>query len=177
MTAGTRRKSRLDGIVFFYHTGLEVNYAITGSFKIIPIRFQSMKLARSIPPGWYRLRKRLGNKNAVIRTVDDIDGLTDLELSDIAWRMRVRFGKLVSEVKETKKRRITDSLYIVKFGDVPFVTDHGWFIYAMIDTSMVAVDRMHRSRLYELAKKHKEEYVAVYVSDLYSGVIHFPSVR
>jgi len=171
-----RRKSRLDGLVFFYHTGLEQGYAITGSFKVIPLRFQSKSLAKSIPPGWYKLKKRLGNKTVVIKS-EDIVSLTDPELSEIAQRMKVRFGKLVSEVENTKKREITDNLIIVRLSDVPSVTEHMWYIYVEISNTVLTMDRIQRSRLCELAKKYGDEYVAVYNTDTYCGVIRFPSAR
>jgi len=172
-----RRKSRLDGLVFFYHTGSERSYAITGSFKVIPLRFQSKSLARSIPPGWYKLKKRLGNKAVVIKSEEDIVSLTDPELSEIAQRMKVRFGKLLSKVENVKKREITDNLMIVRLSDVPSVTEHMWYIYVEIGDTVLTMDRVQRSRLCELAKKYGDEYVAVYSTGTYCGVIRFPNAR
>jgi len=162
-----RRKSRLDSIVIFHHTGHEWNYAVTGSFKVLFLQFESAKLARALPQGWYRLTRRLANRRIVIKSPEELVPVTEAELAKISWRMRVRFGKLLAKVRTTKRRKITDEIIIARFSDVPFITDHRWYIYVVMPADgRAAIRRVPRSGIYEVVRGHEDDY---------AGIIHFPS--
>jgi len=165
--------SRLDSVVLLHHTGHERSYAVTGTFKIIPLRFQKVKLARALPPGWYILTKRLANTSVVVRSIDEVRPVYSFELRDISRRMRIRFGRLLRGVKDSKKRKITNDLMIVPFGDVLFVTNHEWFIYVMVLDEEINLMRLPRVRIYDAIKGYENDYVTVYLANSYTGIIHF----
>jgi len=168
--------SRLDGLVLFYHTGHAWNYAVTGSFKVLPLRFESAKLARALPQGWYRLARRLANTRIVVRFPEELEPVSDMELAKIGWRMRIRFGKLLKKVKATKRRKIADRIIIAPFRDVVFLTDQqNWYIYVLVPTDgAMSIRRIPRSGIFEVAKGREDEHVVIYLADTYAGIIHFP---
>jgi len=138
------------------------------------LRFKSTKLAKALPHGWYRLARRLTNTRIVIRSPEELEPVTDMELTKISLRMRIRFGMLLKKVRTTKRRKITDEIIIVPFSDVPFITDHRWYIYVLVPTDgAMSVKRIPRSMIYEFVRGHEDDYVAVYLADDYAGIIHF----
>jgi len=166
--------SRLDGVVLYYHTGHVWGYAVTGTFKVLPLRFESTKLAMVLPQGWYRLTRRLANRRIVIKSPEELVPVTEAEMAKICWKMRVRFGKLLAKVRATKRRKITDEIIITPFSDVPFITDRRWYIYVLMTINgAVNIKRIPRSDIYELARGCEDDYVAVYIAKDYIGVIHF----
>lgn len=166
--------SRLDSVVLLHHTGHERSYAVTGTFKILPFRFQRVKLARALPPGWYILTKRLASTSVVVRSFNEVRPADSFELRDISRRMRIRFGKLLKGVKDSKKRKITDDLMIVAFKDVLFLTEQNWFIYVMVlDDGEINLMKLPRARIYDAMKGYEDEYVTVYLANSYAGIIHF----
>jgi len=173
-----RGKSRLDGIVIFHHTGHERNFAVTGSFKVLPLRFQTVKLARTLPTGWYMLAKRLANTRIVIRSLNDVKPVSDLELANICWRMRIRFGKLLEKVKSAMKWRLTDEMLVVRFGDVPFITDQEWYVYVLVPgDGTMSISRMQRSRIYKMIRGHEKDVVILYMTEKYAGILHFTDLE
>jgi len=142
---------------------------------VLILRFESAKLARVLPQGWYRLTRRLSNTRIVVRSLKELEPVSKMELVKIGWRMRIRFGKLLKKVKITKRRNITDKIIIVPFSDVLLVTDHTWYIYVVIPIDgAINIMRIPRSRIYEVAKSCENDYVVIYIADTYAGIIHFP---
>jgi len=173
-----RGKSRLDGIVIFHHTGHERNFAVTGTFKVLPLRFQSVKLARSLPTGWYMLAKRLANTRIVVRSLDDVKPVSDLELANICWRMRIRFGMLLEKAKSTMKWRLTDKMLLVRFSDVPFITDQEWYVYVLVPRDgTMRIKRIPRQTIYKKMVRHEKDMVIVYMTEEYAGILHFTDLE
>jgi len=170
-------QSRLSKVVLFYHTGNEWNFAVTGSFKVIPLRFQRKKLARSLPEGWYRLTRRLANTSLVIKSWGDVRYVPFLELADICRRMRIRFGKLLRDVRSTEKK-LPSNMLLIPFDKVPFIANCDWFVYVLVPRNGVMnISIIPRQMINEKIRGHEKDDVIVYITKKYIGILHFTDSR